>query len=230
MSVLSLMQAWNVTKICLVTAYALGGLKKQYYVDRAPRMVIWLENNHLLPAAAGKEICVRGYCRHEGTGILSESLRPKQILEGKRMVDWTHCFEIVSKSPDVPRTLLRAKNKREFVKWTTCLSQKDTVDSWKPMSGYLWTKPAEKRWFFELKRDKISMSKQPGGRVVRQWTDLNSTRLLSHEKGIVLNKHNGWQATVTFKFPSTVSNSLIKGWQRIYLTAQPEVTDGESVL
>ena len=191
-------------------------------------MVIWLENNHLLEDA-GKEICVRGYCRHEGTGILSESLKPKQILEGKRMVDWTHCFEIVSKNTDTSPLLLRAKNKREFVKWTTCLSQKDNVETWKDMSGYLWTKPAEKRWFFEIKNNKITMAKQPGGRVVREWTELKGTRLVPHEKGIVLNKHNGWQATVTFRFPSTVSNSLIKGWQRIYLTAQPEVADGESV-
>jgi len=208
-------------------AHAIGGWKKQYYVDRAPRMVIWMENAHLLAKTVTSEqqIRVLGYCRHEGTGMMSEHLKPKQILEGKRMVDWNNCFKIVSKNIDVAPLVVRAKNKREFWKWMKCLDRNNVAETRKPMRGYLWTKPAEECWFFELKDDTITMSEHPGKTVARTWTGLDKITMVPHEEGIILNESNGWQATVTFQFPSTVSNALIKGWQRIYLTVEPHISE-----
>ena len=98
------------------------------------------------------------------------------------------------------------------------------------MRGYLWIKPAEESWFFEMKDDIITMSKGQGKKVARQWTGLDNITMVPHEEGIILNESNGWQATVTFQFPSTVSNALIKGWQRIYLTVEPHISEGESVI
>ena len=195
-------------------------------------MVIWMENAHLLAknATSEQQIRVLGYCRHEGTGMMSEHLKPKQILEGKRMVDWNNCFKIVSKNIDVAPLVVRAKNKREFWKWMKCLDRNTVAETRKPMRGYLWIKPAEESWFFEMKDDIITMSKGQGKKVARQWTGLDNITMVPHEEGIILNESNGWQATVTFQFPSTVSNALIKGWQRIYLTVEPHISEGESVI
>ena len=195
-------------------------------------MVIWMENAHLLAknATAEQQIRVLGFCRHEVTGMMSEQLKPKQILEGKRMVDWNNCFKIASKNVDVAPLVVRAKNKREFWKWMKCLDRNNVAETRKPMKGYLCTKPSEECWFFELKDDVITMSQKPGKKVVRQWKGLDNITMVPHEEDIILNESNGWQATVTFQFPSTVSNALIKGWQRIYLKVEPYISEGHQLL